>query len=137
MRIECTIVREGGSFVDIDGVDYHFKPLTGERNSPHVAEVEDEDHIARFLAIREGYRIYNPNRKTKITKEAQAPLAQSPEDKTPEDDDKQPVVIPLPDSSLSKKELIAWIQENMPDLNFDAKMNVEAIRRAVLDSVQV
>lgn len=55
MLIKSKIRREGGSRIDIDGVNYHFKP---EGKSPeHVCEVEDKEHIARFLAISEGYEL--------------------------------------------------------------------------------
>ncbi|MBP0484670.1 hypothetical protein [Sagittula salina] len=54
MKIESIIQREHGTRVTLDTTAYHFMP---ERpNGPHVAEVEDEDHVDTFLAIREGYR---------------------------------------------------------------------------------
>lgn len=56
MKIECKLKRNGGSKVDIDGIEYHFEPLN---DGAHVADVEDKDHIDRFLAISEGYRVYH------------------------------------------------------------------------------
>ena len=53
MKIECLIRREGGSFVGVGGVEYHFAPQPDGR---HVAEVEDDKSIAILLAITEGYR---------------------------------------------------------------------------------
>ena len=55
MKIECKLKREGGSKIELDGKEYHFAPDTF---GAHVAEVEDDEHIARFLAIPEGYRIH-------------------------------------------------------------------------------
>jgi hypothetical protein len=52
MLIESKIKRDGGSKIDIGGVVYHFAPNAA---GAHVCEVEDEDAIARFLSIREGF----------------------------------------------------------------------------------
>lgn len=56
MDIECILKREGGSKIDLDGTTYHFKPNTV---GAHVADVEDKAHRNRFLAIPEGYQIYD------------------------------------------------------------------------------
>lgn len=53
--IECKLIRKGGTHVDIDGIDYHFAPLS---DGAHVCNVENEEHVERFLSIREGYRLY-------------------------------------------------------------------------------
>lgn len=55
MKIECKCKREGGSVIDIDGTHYEFKP---DANGAHVAEVTNTEHIERFLAIPEGYKIH-------------------------------------------------------------------------------
>lgn len=60
MQIECKLKREGGSDIDIGGLIYEFRPLP---DGAHVADVADEEHIARFLAIPEGYRLYKPGQK--------------------------------------------------------------------------
>ena len=56
MKIECILKREGGSVVDLGGVEYHFEPLA---DGAHVADVENEAHIDRFLSISEGYKLYH------------------------------------------------------------------------------
>ena len=48
MKIECKLKREGGSLVTLGNEQYHFAPDQLDR---HVAEVTDEDHVARFLEI--------------------------------------------------------------------------------------
>lgn len=53
--IESIIKRNGGTKVELGGVQYHFKP---QATGAHVASVEDEAHARRFLAIREGFRRY-------------------------------------------------------------------------------
>lgn len=58
MKIESKIKRKAGTKVDIDGVDYHFKP---QADGAHVCEVSDKKHIQRFLSITEGYQIYDPD----------------------------------------------------------------------------
>ena len=56
MKIECKLIRDGGTRADIDGVEYHFEPLA---DGKHVAEVVNEVHIDRFLAIPDAYRVYH------------------------------------------------------------------------------
>lgn len=55
MLIESIIQRAKGTTVDMDGVSYRFLP-SAAHDGRHVAEVEDQRHISRFLAIREGFR---------------------------------------------------------------------------------
>lgn len=59
MQIECILKREGGTVAEIGGIDYHFEPLA---DGAHVAEVENDDHVDRFLSISEGYRLYRPGK---------------------------------------------------------------------------
>ena len=56
MKIECILKREGGTKTDVGGVEYHFEPLS---DGAHVADVTEEAHIDRFLAIPEGYKVYH------------------------------------------------------------------------------
>lgn len=53
MLIECILRRTGGTHVDLGSAIYHFAPDEAGR---HVADVTDDDHIDRLLAIPEGYR---------------------------------------------------------------------------------
>jgi hypothetical protein len=55
MKIQCVLHRTGGTVVDLGGKQYHFEPLA---DGTHVAEVDDNAHIDRFLAISDGYRLY-------------------------------------------------------------------------------
>ena len=56
MKIQCILVRAGGTFADIDGTQYHFEPL---EDGALVADIADRTHIDRFLAISEGYKVYH------------------------------------------------------------------------------
>ena len=62
--IQCLLRRKGGTKVAFGHnaatqTVYHFKPLdAGDPDSPHVCEVEKEEHVNRFLAIPEAYRLY-------------------------------------------------------------------------------
>jgi len=59
MRIVSVIRRKAGTDVTFDGVEYRFRPeVEGDINSLHVAEVDREDHVQRFLAIPEGYKLH-------------------------------------------------------------------------------
>lgn len=52
MKIECLLIRPGGSKIDLDGKTYHFKP---QADGSHVADVTDKDHARRLLGITEGF----------------------------------------------------------------------------------
>lgn len=67
MQIECKLKRDGGTKVDMGTAQYHFAPLA---DGAHVAEVENEKHIDRFLSISEAYRLYRADR----APEADAPI---------------------------------------------------------------
>ncbi len=55
MRIETTLIRPGGSPVEMaDGTIYHFAPT--ETDPRHIAEVTKSDHVKRLLAI-DGYQL--------------------------------------------------------------------------------
>lgn len=79
MKIECLIKREGGSFIGVGGVEYHFAP---QPDGKHVAEVKDKDHAKILLAITEGYRLVD----------APSLIPESDEETSPEDSEPKKVV---------------------------------------------
>lgn len=72
MKLSCPVLRDGGSFVELWGTEYHFAPMP---DGCHVAEVDIPEHQDRFLEI--GYKIYRgeteqqstPLPKKRITKQ--------------------------------------------------------------------
>jgi hypothetical protein len=70
MDIQSLIERVGGTVVTMGSTAYHFKPR--EANGPHLAVVNARKHIARFLAIPEGYCIPESDEEEEIT---DAPVA--------------------------------------------------------------
>lgn len=56
MKIECILHREGGTHVELGGIDYHFEPVA---DGAHVADVKEEAHIDRFLSIPESFKVYH------------------------------------------------------------------------------
>lgn len=61
--IQCLLRRKGGTKVTFGHnaakqKTYHFKPLNDDPESPHVCQVDDDEHADRFLAITEAYRLY-------------------------------------------------------------------------------
>lgn len=65
MLIECLIKRAEGTKVQLGDDVYHF--FTHIKGKPeHVCEVEDEDHIQTFLAIKEGYRLVKQPKKAAV-----------------------------------------------------------------------
>lgn len=78
MLIESIIRRPKGTHVDLgDGVTYSFLPDEAGR---HVAEVDDDEHIAAFLRISEGYRLARAVKtpKTVIQIAADQPIREPP-----------------------------------------------------------
>lgn len=90
MLIESLIQRANGTHVDLGGVVYHFSPRKADGR--HVAEVEDEDHVQRFLDIPEGYAEAPPTEATDGTKQPA---------ERPQDDPK------APSNADRRKELMA------------------------------
>lgn len=58
MLIQCKITRKPHTVITMGGVEYTFAPR--EPGGPHVADVTDKKHIARFLSIPEGYCYVGP-----------------------------------------------------------------------------
>lgn len=52
MKIESIIRRKKGTVVNMQGAVYHFSPDSDGR---HIADVTNREHVAKFLAIPEGY----------------------------------------------------------------------------------
>lgn len=67
--IECKLIREGGTFASIGTTEYHFAP---QADGAHVAHVDDDEHVDRFLSIPDGYRLYRGASKPASKVEAQA-----------------------------------------------------------------
>lgn len=68
MFIQCKLHRPGGSKIAFgkgrDAVTYHFKPVDSKADHndiriPHVAEVNDKEHIGKLLGITEAYEVYD------------------------------------------------------------------------------
>lgn len=74
MLIESIIKRPNGTQAGIGGVTYDFQPDTAGR---HVCNVDDEEHVARFLSITEGYRYAKPLL-TAAAPKAATPAPQAP-----------------------------------------------------------
>jgi hypothetical protein len=55
MHVICKLKREGGTRASIGSENYHFTTHPEFKNGEHVADVINPKHLARFLAISEGY----------------------------------------------------------------------------------
>jgi hypothetical protein len=82
MLIRSKIERKGGTFVTLDKTEYHFKPA--KAGDPHIATVEDQAHIARFLSITEGYQFHGVSDGDGDDDKASAPITSSVKVDTPE-----------------------------------------------------
>lgn len=54
MKIQCTLIRNGGTKVELDDAEYHFKD---DGSGRHIADVTNREHIKRLLAIPEAYQL--------------------------------------------------------------------------------
>jgi hypothetical protein len=61
VAIRCTLIREGGTKIDLYGEHYHFKPTSDKPDAPHVCEIpfEHARQIHRLLSIP-GYVLVDP-----------------------------------------------------------------------------
>lgn len=86
MLIRSKILREGGTKVTLDATEYHFKPRPG--TSAHVCDVLDKHHVNRFLAISEGYELFDTELTTSPAKatKTEAPRAAAIADDDDDDD---------------------------------------------------
>lgn len=85
MQIQSILIRQGGTRVDLDGTNYHFKPISNERDAPQVASVLIPAHQERLLSITEGYRLYKSPVPARSIASARAPKPIAP-----------PIAPPLP-----------------------------------------
>lgn len=102
MLIECKIKRPDGTHVPMpSGIDYHFKPESAAPEARHLCEVDNEDDLARFLAIPEGYKIAREDaakRATTALAPAPAPAAAPAPSQEPKGDGN---TAPLPGASTA------------------------------------
>lgn len=62
--IQCILRRKGGTKVTFGNnratqILYHFQPIDADDDSsPHVCNVDNEEHADQLLSIREAYRLY-------------------------------------------------------------------------------
>lgn len=83
MKIELKIRRKNGSHVTLGGTTYHFKPEGDDPNGPHVAEVKEQAHIERLLAIPQ----YVPAKDTAAGRKAKAQAEEKAEEQEAQDND--------------------------------------------------
>lgn len=76
MKIELKIKRKNGSRIELGEKVYHFKPDEKDPDGPHVAEVTEQAHIERLLAIPE----YVPATDTAASRKAKEQAEQNAED---------------------------------------------------------
>jgi hypothetical protein len=118
MLIRCKLTRAGGTTVDLgkgkDARHYHFKPRDEAKpDEEHVCDVNNQDDVATFLAIREAYEVHA----SEVSARAKAPP--KPPEKKSDADPNTPEAgtesaqangeAPL--EELSKDELIARVHE--------------------------
>lgn len=75
MKIECKLKRAGGTVAELEGVEYHFAP---QDDGAHVVEIENVEHIERFLAIPSAYGIYMADSPKTLPKPVAAAVDQQP-----------------------------------------------------------
>ncbi|MCR9276249.1 MULTISPECIES: hypothetical protein [unclassified Mameliella] len=79
MLIRCKIERRAGTQVSLDDTTYNFQPIDPDKpRSPHVALVENEEHIARLLSISEAYVFFKADASQPAQDPAPQPVVQQP-----------------------------------------------------------
>jgi hypothetical protein len=128
-KIECKIKRAGGSKIDVGGVVYHFAPTNESAEAPHVCEVKDEDHIATFLAIREGYKLVGAAEKPAEAKPSDSGTGEG----EAEDDGSTMVLVNGDDRidlmAMGKDKLLKFAAEHK--FTVDKKANAQALRESI------
>lgn len=131
MLIRSKIERPEGTTVTLHGMRYHFRPRPGDDSPfpPHVCEVADEDHVAQFLSVPEGFEILTEAQAT-----AQRPADDFAEDGAPAVADPAPAnPAPDPAEGLSRDDMIAEVARltgRMPHPNISDDTLRERIREA-------
>ncbi len=105
MIIECTIKRKGGTVVDMNTQVYHFRE-TEQTKGCHCCEVSNEEHLSKFLAISESYRIFG-----------------SKDDQPKNDDDEPGLDDELDPEEMSNNELISWAESK--GINPKSKQSIQ------------
>jgi hypothetical protein len=78
MKIRSISAREPeGRTVDIDSIEYHFLP---DADGANVCDVQEKAHVARFLAIPEGYEIHDASLKNTVTPAPKVDVASTSSD---------------------------------------------------------
>jgi hypothetical protein len=117
MLIESKIKREGGSHIDIAGVDWHFKP---QADGAHVCDVTDEDAIAVLLAIPAGFRMVTTSSSNASDKAAEP----APNAMVLIGDDEQRIDL----MTLNKPKLLEFAKGKF---KVDAMASAQAIRESI------
>jgi hypothetical protein len=154
MQVVCTIKRPAGTEITFnDGTAYHFKPADAALKpgtpefiaAPHVADVENEDHLAAFIAAKSAYRLYSPGKpvpkavsdieelqKQNAEAERQRRAAEAASQAAKASGEK--LVLPYPPfADMKKAEIIKWAQDNLPAVEIDPKLPVGGIIQAIRD----
>lgn len=123
--IECKLIREGGTFAEVGGTEYHFKPYT---DGAHVCVVPDDDHAERFLEIREGYRLYRGDGKP--VKGAEPVAIAKAEQPVPTVDQAQEVS-PIQSQEVDDRETLAIEYESLYGKRPHHKVTIEKLRELI------
>lgn len=120
MLIRSKLIRPDGTHVVLgkgaDARKYHFKPLDPKKpDVDHACEVESQEDIATFLAIKEGYEIHPTEIKAKKpAAPAPAPAASAPAGGDNTDPGAgAPAKTATDYDKLSKPDLIALVTERV------------------------
>ena len=134
MLIKCKLNREGGSKIQIGGVEYHFVP---DDNGDHVAEVTNKEHANRFLEISEAYEAVGAKKRAKAV-QAQAPTEPGNPSGTTGDNiqtgvEDTPVVSAAEINAMGKKELLELAAGNNVPVNGLAP--VSTLRKSLIKAL--
>lgn len=129
MLIECTVKRLGGSKIDIENVVYEFLP---NKDGAHVCDVKNQDHIQRFLSIREGYKLPGAKQpEPEAVVDTVEVIGEQVTEDAFDDDDDPPAANEGPDiGKMQTAELTRFAKDTF-DAKLEAKLGVRELRRQI------
>lgn len=122
--------------------DKSLKPGTPEfLQAPHVAEVENDDDLAMFIAAKSAYRLFRdgatvPTAKSDVD-ELKAEVERVNREKSQAAGPDTRVVMELPNfAEMKKQQIIAWVKDKLPNLDVNPQMPTGAIVQAIRDAAR-
>lgn len=149
-KIVCIIKRPMGTECPMpSGITYLFrpedrslKPGTPEfLQAPHVADVDNDDDLAMFVAAKTAYRLFRDGAPVPVAKsdvdELKDAVQQAERQKLDAVAPDTRVVMELPNfAEMKKQQIIAWVKDKLPNVDVNPQMPTGAIIQAIREAAR-